>query len=77
MIQGLACPECPQLAGLVSAEAYRQGLIIETSGTEDNVLKVLPPLTIDDDQLDQGLDIVADAYDAVLEPSFSLPAQGR
>jgi diaminobutyrate-2-oxoglutarate transaminase len=67
MIQGLACPECPQLAGLISAEAYRRGLIIETSGTEDNVLKVLPPLTIEDEQLKQGLDIVAEAYETVLE----------
>ena len=65
MIQGLACPECPQLAGMVSAEAYRQGLIIETSGTDSNVLKVLPPLTIEDDQLEKGLDIIAQAYDTV------------
>jgi diaminobutyrate-2-oxoglutarate transaminase len=66
MIQGLACPECPALAGLVSAEAYRRGLIIETCGTDDNVLKFLPPLTIEDEQLKRGLDIVAESFHAVL-----------
>jgi diaminobutyrate-2-oxoglutarate transaminase len=66
MIQGLACPECPALAGMISAEAYRHGLIIETSGTDDNVLKFLPPLTIRDDRLEKGLDIVAHSYRAVL-----------
>jgi diaminobutyrate-2-oxoglutarate transaminase len=66
MIRALACPECPALAGLVSAEAYRRGLIIETCGTDDNVLKFLPPLTIEDEQLERGLDIVAESIHAVL-----------
>jgi diaminobutyrate-2-oxoglutarate transaminase len=66
MIRALACPECPTLAGLVSAEAYRRGLIIETCGTDDNVLKLLPPLTIEDEQLERGLDIVAESMHAVL-----------
>jgi diaminobutyrate-2-oxoglutarate transaminase len=51
---------------LVSAEAYRRGLIIETCGTDDNVLKFLPPLTIGMEQLEQGLDIVAESFQAVL-----------
>ena len=67
MIQGLACPECPRLSELVSAEAYRRGLIIETSGTDSQVLKLLPPLTIEDSQLKRGLDIIEQSYHAVLQ----------
>lgn len=66
MIQGLACAECPLLAGKVSAEAYQHGLIIETSGTDDHVLKFLPPLTIEDGLLEEGLEIVAQSYRTVL-----------
>ena len=51
---------------MISAEAFKRGLIIETSGTDSHVLKILAPLTIEDDQLLDGLDIVADCFKAVL-----------
>ncbi|HAH49049.1 MAG TPA: diaminobutyrate--2-oxoglutarate transaminase [Planctomycetaceae bacterium] len=66
MIWGLACQEYPQLPDMISAEAFKRNLIIETSGTDSHVLKILAPLTIEDDQLLQGLDIVADCFKAVL-----------
>ena len=66
MIWGLACRECPQLMGKVSEAAFERGLIIETSGTDDHVLKCLPPLTIEDEQLQRGLDIVAESFEAIL-----------
>lgn len=65
MIWGLACQECPQLAATVGSVAFERGLVIETSGTDDHVLKLLPPLTIEDDQLLQGLDIIEESYEAV------------
>jgi diaminobutyrate-2-oxoglutarate transaminase len=49
----------PQVASLVSKEAFTRGLIIETAGPSDEVLKVLPPLTISEDELCRGLDIMA------------------
>ncbi len=55
----------PDLAGQVSQAAFRRGLIIETAGPRDEVLKLLPPLVITDDELRQGLDIVEDALDEV------------
>ncbi len=66
MIWGLACRECPPLMGKVSEAAFQRGLIIETSGTDDHVLKCLPPLTIEEDQLSRGLDIIADSIEAIL-----------
>ena len=69
MMLGLGCPDCPPLAEAVSAAAFERGLIIETSGTDGHVLKLLPPLTIEDDQLERGLDIIEDSYEAVLNDS--------
>lgn len=66
MMRGLGCPDCPALAATISAAAFQRGLIIETSGTDDHVLKLLPPLTIEDDQLERGLDIIGESYSAVL-----------
>ena len=44
------------LARRVSAAAFRRGLIIETCGARDQVLKALPPLTIREDELDSGFE---------------------
>ena len=40
--------------------------MIETSGAFDEVLKFLPALTIDEDELRRGLAIVRESLDAVL-----------
>jgi len=42
----------------IIAACFRNGLIIERVGRDNNVLKVMPPLTIDDDLLIKGLDII-------------------
>lgn len=57
MIQGLAT-ENPELAGKITARAFERGLVIETSGSQDQVVKLLPPLTIDDHTLRSGLEIL-------------------
>lgn len=49
------------LAGAICAEAFTRGLVIETSGAEDEVVKVLAPLTTPMDQFKEGLDTLADA----------------
>jgi len=76
MIWGLACKECPALPEKISAAAFKRGLIIETSGTDSHVLKILPPLTIEDDQLLQGLDIVADCLEAIFNDESILAELG-
>ena len=54
----------PELAGRVSKAAHAQGVVTLTCGTYGNVLRFLPPLTIPDHLLREGLDIVAAGFDA-------------
>lgn len=51
----------------VSSEAFSRGLLIELAGADDDVLKFLPPLVIEKDLLEDGLQIVSDSIDQVLE----------
>lgn len=46
------------LAEEVCARAFDRGLIAETSGPKSEVIKILPPLTITPDALQNGLDIL-------------------
>ena len=55
-----------ETAGRVTAGCFERGLLVETSGPDDEVLKLLPALTITNDELDRGLDIIADATSAAL-----------
>lgn len=47
------------LAKQVSAAAHAQGLVVLTCGTYGNVLRFLPPLSMPDHLLEEGLDILA------------------
>jgi diaminobutyrate-2-oxoglutarate transaminase len=60
MMQGVDVG-CGDLAGAICARAYQKGLIIETSGAHDEVVKVLAPLTTPEDTFANGLDILAQA----------------
>jgi diaminobutyrate-2-oxoglutarate transaminase len=60
---------CGELAGAISKASFRRGLIIETCGAHDKVVKFLPPLTISREDLDLGLRIVADSIEEVLNAS--------
>ncbi|HEX9808217.1 MAG TPA: diaminobutyrate--2-oxoglutarate transaminase [Alphaproteobacteria bacterium] len=53
----------------IAREAFDRGLIIETSGSDSEVVKCLPPLTIGEPDLLKGLDILEAAAVAVLEDS--------
>lgn len=66
LIQGLSSTSHPEVAGLIAAKAFKHGLIIETSGAQDEVLKILPALTISDEQLGKGLDIIERSLEEVL-----------
>jgi len=48
----------PKVASRVIEECYREGVIVLKAGTFDNVIRLLPPLTIDEDLLAEGLDVV-------------------
>jgi len=49
------------LADDICARAFEKGLIIETSGAHDEVVKVLAPLTTPEGTFARGLDILAEA----------------
>ncbi|XVQ13924.1 diaminobutyrate--2-oxoglutarate transaminase [Spirillospora sp. CA-255316] len=54
-----------EAAPRVCAEAFGRGLLMETSGPEGEVVKLLPPLTTTEAELDQGLEIIAESVRAV------------
>jgi 4-aminobutyrate aminotransferase/(S)-3-amino-2-methylpropionate transaminase len=52
----------PLLTNAVAAAAHQAGVIVLTCGTYGNVLRFLPPLSISDALLGEGLDVVAAAF---------------
>ncbi|MDZ4090053.1 MAG: diaminobutyrate--2-oxoglutarate transaminase [Arthrobacter sp.] len=54
-----------QTAGKIAAESFARGLLVETSGPEGEVIKTMPALTIDAEELSRGLDILAEAAESV------------
>lgn len=65
LIQGVEFADAG-LASRVSQACFERGLIIETAGIDDQVLKLLPSLTIKEDELLHGLDIIETSLRAVL-----------
>ena len=57
----------PTLAPRVSRACFARGLVVETAGIDDQVLKLLPSLTIGEDELRQGLDVIEASLSAVLQ----------
>jgi diaminobutyrate-2-oxoglutarate transaminase len=53
-----------ELAARICARCFELGLVIETSGAHDEVVKVLAPLTIDSAQFARGLDMLEAAVAA-------------
>jgi diaminobutyrate-2-oxoglutarate transaminase len=62
MFRGI-CFESAEVARAVRQKCYANGLIIETCGPSDEVLKFLPPLNIEENCLKEGLGIVADVIE--------------
>lgn len=53
------------IAGQVAAEAFKRGLLVETSGPEDEAIKIMPPLTTKVEELNRGMQIIADSLTEV------------
>lgn len=64
MIQGLYLP-VSDLASEVCAAAFERGLLLETSGPDSEVVKLLPPLVIGEADLAEGLEILSQAVMSV------------
>src|SRR5690606_15428913 len=74
MFQGLNCVS-GELAGKITRAAFRKGLIIETSGADDHVMKWLCSLVISDENHKKGLDIDEQSVAAVLEKVDIIPEE--
>lgn len=63
MAQGLKFEETSRAAAICRV-AFERGLLMETSGPSDEVVKLLPPLTTSEDDLEAGLGILAESVAA-------------
>ncbi|WP_235215401.1 diaminobutyrate--2-oxoglutarate transaminase family protein [Phaeacidiphilus oryzae] len=59
-----ARPPAPELARAVQREALRRGLIVETGGRDGCVVRLLPPLTMSEEQAEAVLERLDDALTA-------------
>ncbi len=71
LIQGLEFPDV-ETARQISKRCFEQGVIIETAGAKDQVLKFLPALTITKDDLQYGMEIVRSAIFELLPQRTSV-----
>lgn len=65
LMTGLAFTD-KALAGKVARRAYRRRVLIETSGPYSEVLKIMPPLTIEKEVLEEGLSRLGEAIEEIL-----------
>lgn len=72
MFQGINCVS-GDIASKITKLAFKQGLIIETSGADDQVIKFFCPLTIQMDNLKKGIDIVENAVKEVCAKEGDIP----
>ena len=56
----------PETSRQVAREAFNQGLIIELCGAKNNVLKFIPSLTIEEEVLQEGLEVIDRSIKSVL-----------
>lgn len=66
LMQGIAFAE-ENVAEQICSQAFELGLIMETSGTDSEVAKVMPPLTIDIAGLELGLGILARSMEIIAD----------
>jgi 4-aminobutyrate aminotransferase len=52
-------------AKAVDKAAFERGLMLLTCGTFDNVIRWIPPLVVNEGQIDEALNLFASALDAV------------
>jgi diaminobutyrate-2-oxoglutarate transaminase len=55
-----------ELADKAAAECFQRGMLMETAGPHSEVAKLMPALTITDEELNEGLDIFSEAVRTVL-----------
>lgn len=74
MFQGINCVN-GEIAGKITHRAFTKGLIIETSGAEDHVVKLFCPLVISDENLKKGIDILEESVAEVCAGEGAIPEE--
>lgn len=72
MFQGINCVN-GEIAGKITRQAFQDGLIIETSGADDHVVKLLCPLVITMNNLEKGIDILENAIKTICSHEDDIP----
>jgi 4-aminobutyrate aminotransferase/(S)-3-amino-2-methylpropionate transaminase len=54
--------QSPELASAVTSAGFERGLLLLSCGTYGNVVRLLPPLSITDDELQRGLELLEEAF---------------
>jgi diaminobutyrate-2-oxoglutarate transaminase len=66
LVYGFEIADDKNMAGEISTKAFELGLVVETCGSNGQVVKFLPPLTIDEDTFQEGLALFEQAVDEVI-----------
>ncbi len=66
LMSGIECPD-GETASAICRKAFENGLVIETSGNDDQVVKCLVPLVITEQQIVEGLNVLEEAFAFVLQ----------
>jgi len=74
MFQGINCVN-GEIAGKITHRAFTKGLIIETSGADDQVVKLFCPLVISDENLKKGIDILEESVAEVCAKEGEIPEE--
>jgi len=72
MFRGINCVN-GEIASQITRAAFKKGLIIETSGADDQVVKFLCPLIISQENLERGINIVEEAIKEVCDAQKDIP----
>ena len=59
-----------ETVGKIIKEAEKRGLLLLSAGIFGNVIRILVPLTIPDDQLNEGLSIIEESMEVVFAPQY-------
>ena len=69
MMIGIECND-GDLSSQITKNCFENGLVIETAGPNDEVVKFFSPLTITTAELEQGLAIFENAVEQVVAKNF-------
>jgi diaminobutyrate-2-oxoglutarate transaminase len=67
MMWGLCATQNPALINRIARQCFERSLLVEIAGRRDGVMKISPALTIPDEILAEGLEVLTACVDAVLE----------